>query len=133
MPTTTTTPVAIKEVLVSRCEGRPFECKSVACTSISDANKVLQTWAHTAPQDRTYHKCDITFRWEDGKDFYMRYELRGGMHFQPLADALNRYLTFHSGRHTCENPETYQTYLNIIWTYSPKEYFEDMLDNYTIA
>jgi hypothetical protein len=62
-------------VKLSRFEGLKHECKSAIAANWESANRMLRAWAETAPNDGSYHKCQVKVSFSDGDSLEMRLDL----------------------------------------------------------
>jgi len=91
--------IRIKTVTVSRAEGWDHECVTIRAASFEAADAVLRRMAHTAPEDGSYHKTDVTVEFEDGESFKIRYDLtRDDVYNADVAAHFRREIGFYSGR-----------------------------------
>ncbi|RNB59500.1 hypothetical protein EDM57_05000 [Brevibacillus gelatini] len=66
----------IQSVQVTRLEGYKWDCKTVAVSTIVEANKVIQEMAWSAPSDGSYDKTQFVITFTDGSTYTGRIDLQ---------------------------------------------------------
>lgn len=72
------TRVPAVSITLHRAEGFQHEITTVDCGGPNpwqEAQETLRRWARTAPDDGSYHKCDIAVHYADGERFSFRHDL----------------------------------------------------------
>jgi hypothetical protein len=114
--TNPTPKVPVVGIELSRAEGFVNDSMSRAKVGGWDeANAVLKRWSSTAPNDGSYHKCDIWVTFEDGASYRGRYELKHWMVESPdLVSTVHAAARFYAGvacpKHML--PDDYQAFLD---------------------
>ncbi len=67
--------IPIKCIELHRVEGSRHECIRLPVYTFDAASIALARWAHTAPDDGSYHKCDFTVTYTDGETYKGRIDL----------------------------------------------------------
>lgn len=97
--------IRVKEIWLSRAEGRTDECIEKTVDSFEAADSVLRRWARTAPKQGGYHKCDFKITFVDGETYDGRYDLYGigvdtdeGTRGPSLSKHVRDFVTFYAGQ-----------------------------------
>lgn len=67
---------AVQSIRLERADGPLEECVAEHLRTWAETDEVLQEWAHTAPEDGCYHKCDFTVTWHSGETYAGRFDLQ---------------------------------------------------------
>lgn len=129
---------------LERVEGRHSECVKVSVTTWAGADSILRQWAHTAPDDGSYHKCDFKVHYADGETYEGRFDLK--RHDVTMPEALLfhhmwMHVTYHAGCRkpdwmTVEqyltaraemNPQTVAEYVAFLYAYEIGEQVQEVL------
>lgn len=88
----------VLKVIVERAEGWAHECVKVELKGIVEADAHLFVSSRTAPEDGSYHKCDVLVEFTDGIMHGIRFDLERSFKPGDLVEALKREAAFYSGR-----------------------------------
>ncbi len=97
--TTATTTVPVARIVLTRAEGRAYECVTVPCATFKATDTLLRRWARTAPATGGYDKCDFRVEWADGETYNGRFDLKRThtTGADMLGAQMRRFLGIHAG------------------------------------
>lgn len=91
--------IAVKHITFKRAEGAASECTTHAFVSFEVVDAHVREAARSAPDDGSYHKCDVTVAWLDGVTWSFRFDMTYSHHamVHPLTNDFRLDLAWHTG------------------------------------
>ena len=130
-----TAAIPVQSIWLNRAEGPTAECGDVTVSSYDDADRVLQSWARTAPDTGGYDKCDFRITFADGETYEGRYDLKrhDTAHTGQLQRHVRQFCRFYAGlwRPVHITPEYYER--DIIGDTEQCASFKRFLDTYDLG